>query len=58
MIIHRRYFAPLLLSCCLLARTGIQAQKSVSELTLVYDYSVNPTGEGKQSGTENVYQRE
>jgi hypothetical protein len=54
MIIHRRYFAPLLLSCCLLARTGIQAQKSVSELTLVYDYSVNPTGEGKQSGTENA----
>jgi hypothetical protein len=54
MIIHSRYSAPLLLCGCLLAQTGIQAQKSVSELTLVYDYSVNPTGEGKQGGTENA----
>ena len=57
MTIHRRYPAPLLsllLCSCLLAQVSVQAQKSVSELTLVYDYAVNPAGEGKQSGTENA----
>jgi hypothetical protein len=49
---NRPYFA--LLCAGLLALTGVRAQKSVSELTLVYDYSVSSTGGGKQEGTENA----
>src|ERR1700722_16598605 len=45
MIIQRRYRSALLLSCSLLALGRAGAQKSVSELTLVYDYSSRPVGD-------------
>jgi GLPGLI family protein len=40
----------LLLGCLSISVAG-RAQKIVSELTLVYEYSVNPTDDGKQGGT-------
>ncbi len=45
---------PALVFCCLLAPTSSWAQKNVSELTLVYDYSVSSTDAGKPAGTENA----
>jgi hypothetical protein len=45
MIIRRRYRGAMLLFCSLLALGRAEAQKSVSELTLVYDYSSRPVGD-------------
>jgi GLPGLI family protein len=50
MIIHRRYPGALLLCCGLLTLGGAEAQKSVSELTLIYDYS-----DSTQNATHTVY---
>lgn len=50
MIIRRRYPLALLLCCGLLALGRADAQKSVSELTLVYDYS-----DSTQKGVHTVY---
>ncbi|HTR27757.1 MAG TPA: hypothetical protein VMH27_00705 [Puia sp.] len=50
MIIHRRYRGALLLCCGLLTLGVAEAQKSVSELTLVYDYS-----DSTQNATHTVY---
>jgi GLPGLI family protein len=50
MIIRRRYPAALLLFCGLLALGRAGAQKSVSELTLVYDYS-----DSTQNAIHTVY---
>jgi hypothetical protein len=61
MIIQRRYRSALLLFCCLLALGRAEAQKSVSELTLVYDYSSLPVGDSLpgrdtvQNATHTVY---
>ena len=49
-MIHRRYPGALLLCCSLLALGSVEAQKSVSELTLVYDYS-----DSTQSAVHTVY---
>jgi hypothetical protein len=54
MILHRRYSSALLLCCCLLARVPGQAQKSVSEVTLVYDYSVIRSGDDKKAEMQNA----
>jgi GLPGLI family protein len=51
---HRRYVAIVLLFGCLAISVAGRAQKIVSELTLVYEYSVNPTDDGKQGTTENA----
>ncbi len=40
--------------CCFWAFLTVQAQKKVSELTLVYDYSVSAAGNGKPDGVENA----
>jgi GLPGLI family protein len=50
MIIHRRYPGALLLCCGLLTLGVAEAQKSVAELTLVYDYS-----DSAQKATHTVY---
>src|SRR5579863_3601487 len=56
MIIQRRYRCAILLYCGLLAAGGATAQKSVSELTLVYDYSTaGPTGDSAQGAIHTVY---
>jgi hypothetical protein len=61
MIIQRRYRGALLLYCGLLVLGKAGAQKSVSELTLVYDYSSRPVGDSSmardsvQSATHTVY---
>jgi hypothetical protein len=44
-MINRRYPSAVLLCCGLLALGRAGAQKSVSELTLVYDYSARPAGD-------------
>jgi len=41
------------LGCLTLFSVAVHAQKVVSELTLVYDYTVNPTDDGKQGSTAN-----
>ena len=53
---YRRYSVIILLLVlgCLAVSVAVRAQKVVSELTLVYDYSVNPTDDGKQSTAENA----
>ena len=55
MMNHRRYPAAciMLLFGCLVVCVAGRAQKVVSELTLVYDYSVNPTDDGKQGSPTN-----
>jgi hypothetical protein len=53
MIIRRRYPGTLLLFCGLLALGRAGAQKSVSELTLVYDYSTRPVGDSA-TGRDSV----
>jgi hypothetical protein len=52
MRLNRRYGVVLLLCCGMIAGPGVvRAQKSVSELTLVYDYSVVAAGDsGKPAG--------
>lgn len=50
MNIFRRYPAALLLFCGLLGVAVADAQKSVSELTLVYDYSVRPMADSLRGG--------
>ncbi|HET6255383.1 MAG TPA: hypothetical protein VFE32_14985 [Puia sp.] len=61
MIIRRRYPGALLLCCGLLTLGKAGAQKSVSELTLIYDYSSRRAGDslaGRDSGqnaTHTVY---
>ncbi len=49
-MIHRRYPGALLLCCGFLALGSVEAQKSVSELTLVYDYS-----DSAQKAVHTVY---
>jgi hypothetical protein len=53
---YRRYpvIVLLLVLGCVAASIAVRAQKIVSELTLVYDYSVNPTDDGKQGTAENA----
>jgi hypothetical protein len=52
---YSRYPYIVLLCCLLFAGIIARAQKSVSELTLVYDYSVvSAAGEGRQEATENA----
>jgi len=52
---NRRYPYAVLLCCLLFAGIIACAQKSVSELTLVYDYSVvSASGGGRQEATENA----
>jgi hypothetical protein len=53
MIIRRQYRGALLLLCSLLALGRAGAQKSVSELTLVYDYSSRPVGDSS-AGRDSV----
>ena len=56
-MMNRRRYRPgyaLLLFGCLAVSVAVRGQKVVSELTLVYDYSVNPTDDGKQSTAENA----
>jgi hypothetical protein len=56
MIIQRRYPGIILLCCGLLAAGGAMAQKSVSELTLVYDYSTaGVAGDSAQNAVHTVY---
>jgi len=43
----------MLLFGCLAVSIAVRAQKVVSELTLVYDYSVNPTDDGKPGSSTN-----
>jgi hypothetical protein len=50
MIIQRRYRSALLLYCGLLTLGTAEAQKSISELTLVYDYSARPVGDSVRPG--------
>jgi GLPGLI family protein len=56
MTIPRRYAGTILLCCGLLAAGGATAQKSVSELTLVYDYSTSGVaGDSAQNAIHTVY---
>jgi hypothetical protein len=59
-MINRRYPGAVLLCCGLLALGRAGAQKSVSELTLVYDYSARPADDSvrkdsAQNATYTVY---
>lgn len=47
---QRRYPLAVLLCCGLLMMGVAEAQKSVSELTLVYDYSARPVGDSLRAG--------
>ena len=55
MMNYRRYRHAhlILLFVCLAVSMAVRAQKVVSELTLVYDYSVNPTDDGKPGSPTN-----
>jgi GLPGLI family protein len=56
MIIQRQYRGAVLLCCWMLAAGGAAAQKSASELTLVYDYSTaGPAGDSAQNAIHTVY---
>ena len=61
MIIQPRYRGALLLFCSLLALGSVDAQRSISELTLIYDYSSRPVGDSLpgrdsvQNSTHTVY---
>jgi hypothetical protein len=56
MIIRRRYRGAILLCCGLLTAGGVAAQKSASELTLVYDYSTaGVAGDSAQNAIHTVY---
>jgi hypothetical protein len=50
MAIQRRYPGVVLLCCGLLTLGTVRAQKSVSELTLVYDYSARAVGDSVRAG--------
>jgi hypothetical protein len=55
-IIPLRYPSAFLLYCGLLLTGGAAAQRSVSELTLVYDYSTaGPAGDSVQNAIHTVY---
>jgi GLPGLI family protein len=50
-----RYTLLFLLCCCLVLSGMVRAQKKVSELTLVYDYSVLSAGKSSENAIHTVY---
>lgn len=49
------YMLPFMVCCSLLLSGAVRAQKKVSELTLVYDYSVVSAGKSTENAVHTVY---